>query len=176
MSKVVAIIQARLTSTRLPRKVLKKIGNKTMLQHVIDRVRKSKLVDTIVVASPHKIKFTNAESFIGSEKDVLDRYYCCADKYKANIIVRVTSDCPLIDPEIIDYAIRYMKRNNLEYVCFAPLDGLDVEVFTQPQLARAWEFALDAYDREHVTPYMRRENKISVDTQDDFDWVEGMVR
>ena len=176
MSKVVAIIQARLTSTRLPRKVLKKIGNKTMLQHVIDKVNKSKLIDTVVVASPTKIPFKRAFSYIfAKEHEVLERYYFSALAYKATIIVRITSDCPCVDPEVIDIAIKYFKKHKFPYVYFAPVDGLDVEVFSFKLLEEANEYALSASDREHVTPYMKRITKLSVDTKEDLERVRHVL-
>ena len=102
----------------------------------------------------------NVKSFIGSEKDVLDRYYQAARKYKANVIVRITSDCPLIDPEVVDKVIRYYLENKskLDYVsntltCSYPR-GLDVEVFSLRALKKACQEAKEPYQREHVTPYI----------------------
>ena len=166
-SKVLAIIQARLTSTRLPKKILALIGKKTVLQHCVDNVKKAMLVDGIVVAAPHQVK-TDVEVFIGDEKDVLDRYYQCAKAHKVDVIVRVTSDCPFIDPNIIDQAIEYFFITDHGYVCFAPIDGLDTEVFSFQLLEEAWKKAKDPYDREHVTPYMRRKTKLSIDTKEDL--------
>ena len=167
--KVVAIIQARLTSTRLPGKVLKNIGNKPIIQHCVDRVRQSMWVDDVVVASPHYIpEQFNAHRYIGSEKDVLARYYYCAKGHQADVVVRITSDCPFIDPDIIDLAIEYYFNTKFGYVCFAPIDGLDTEVFSFQLLEEAWKKAKDPYDREHVTPYIRRKTKLSVDTRADL--------
>jgi len=163
------IIQARLTSKRLPRKILKTIAGKTVLSHVIDRVKKAHLADEIIVASPHKLKLPrDIKSFIGSENDVLERYFLCAQKNKLDVIVRVTADCPLIDPFIIDFAIAYYLAHDHKYVCFAPFDGSDVEVFGRYLLNEAHVDATDPYDREHVTPYMRRVTKLSLDTKDDL--------
>jgi len=132
-------------------------------------VRQALLLDDVVVASPHylPIKF-DAHRFIGSEKDVLDRYYQCAKKYGGDVIVRITSDCPFIDPDIVDQAIEYYFRTDHEYICFAPIDGLDTEVFSIRLLEQAWKKAKDPYDREHVTPYMRRITKLSIDTKQDL--------
>jgi len=123
----------------------------------------------VVVATPHEIPLKlPVDVFIGSEKDVLDRYYRCAKKFGFNVVVRVTADCPFIDPWIIDEAISYYLRSDFEYVCFAPIDGLDTEVFSFDLLEEAWKKAKDPYDREHVTPYMRRKTKLSVDTKTDL--------
>lgn len=168
-SRVLAIIQARLTSTRLPKKVLAKIGDKTVLQHCVDNVRKAILVDEVIVASPHYIpEYFIAERFIGNELDVLDRYYQCAKKFNGDVIVRITSDCPFIDPNIIDEALEFFFRTDHEFSRFAPIDGLDVEVFSFRLLEEAWKKAKEPYDREHVTPYMIRKTKLSIDTKQDL--------
>lgn len=167
--KVLAIIQARLSSSRLPKKILALIGNKPIIQHCVDRVRMSLWVDDVVVASPHYIPVNfNAHRFIGSEKDVLDRYYKCAKEFQGDVIVRITSDCPFIDPDIIDEAVEYYYRTDFGFVGFAPIDGLDVEVFSYKLLEEAWKKAKDPFDREHVTPYMKRKTKLSVDTAIDL--------
>ena len=166
---MVAIIQTRLTSSRLPLKVLKKIGSKTILQHTIDRVKKSKYINEVVVASPHRIPNHIVEVWDTiDEDDVLSRYYFCACVHEADVIVRITSDCPFIDPLAIDIAIKYYLNSPFEYVCFAPFDGSDVEVFSYKLLNETWLNAKDKYDREHVTPYMRRKTKLSIDTMDDL--------
>ena len=168
--KIGAIIQARLTSTRLPKKILMKIGKLTILQHCIQQVKKSKLLNQVIVASPHKIPLKlDVPVFIGDEYDVLKRYYDCATKYNLDIIVRITADCPFIDPEVIDIAIKYHKKHRFVYTCFAPIDGLDVEVIDYQALYTAHNNARDDYDREHVTPYIRRYTKLSVDTQHDLE-------
>ena len=163
MQKVVAIIQARLTSTRLPCKVLMDIQGKTMLERVIERVKQAKFVDEIVVAAPHELP-CSVPLFIGDEQDVLKRYYNCAKFWKADVVVRITSDCPMLDPENIDHAISYFFSHNFPYVIFAPIDGLDVEVFSFEMLEKTYRRATSKEDREHVTPYMRRKTKLSVDT------------
>ncbi len=177
--KTVAIIQARLTSTRFPRKVLAKIKGKTMLQWVIDAVNEAKEVDQVIVAIPNgqKIPFKNAEKFEGKEFDVLDRYYRCARQYKADIIVRITSDCPLTNSRNIDSAINYFKRHKFPYVKSSAIDGLDVEVFSYLMLQQTWENSSLPDDKEHVTPYMQRVTKLSVDTKEDLErvkkWIDG---
>jgi len=163
---VLAIIQARLTSTRLPKKILARIGNKTVLQHCVDNTKKALLVDKVVVASPHKLP--GVDFIYPDEKDVLSRYYHCAQAYKAKHIVRITSDCPFIDPDIIDEALEFYFRTDHGFARFAPIDGLDVEVFSFKLLEEAWKKAKDPYDREHVTPYMIRKTKLSIDTAEDL--------
>ena len=121
---ITAIIQARMGSSRLPKKVLMKMGNHIMLKYMIDRVTKSKLIEKIVVAtSVNELddeieKFcisNNINCFRGSENDVLDRYYMAAKKYKSTTIVRLTADCPLIDPEIIDKTIKLFNTKKVDY-------------------------------------------------------------
>ena len=122
-----------------------------------------------MVATPHEIPLKlPVEVFIGSENDVLDRYYQCAKKYGFDVVVRITADCPFIDPWVIDQAITYYLSSAFEYVCFAPIDGLDVEVFSFQILEEAWKKAKDPGDREHVTPYIRRKTKLSIDTKQDL--------
>lgn len=167
MSRIVAIIQARVGSTRLPGKVLKDICGKPMIWHVIERVKKAKLVEKVIVATTVKeeddeiVKIAEqcgVKSFRGSEDDVLDRYYQAAKELGADVIVRVTADCPLIDPLIIDKTIEFFLKGNFSYVSNAlkPTfpDGLDVEVFSFEALHKAWEKATKLSEREHVTPYI----------------------
>jgi len=169
MSKVTAIVQVRMGSTRLPRKVLNDIVGKPMLWHVINRVKKAKLIDEIVIVTTTEdedeiiakwAKNNNLKCYRGSVEDVLDRYYQAAKKFKANTIVRVTPDDPLKDPEIIDKVIKFYLDNkiNLDFVSntIKPTypEGLDVEVFSFSTLKRAWEEAKKKSEREHVTPYI----------------------
>ncbi|MEM2679660.1 MAG: glycosyltransferase family protein [Candidatus Hadarchaeales archaeon] len=169
MRKTVAIIQARVGSTRLPGKVLKEICGKPMLWYVIERVKRARLINEIVVATT-----TNAEddeivkiaeqcrvkTFRGSEDDVLDRYYRAAKEFKADVVVRITADCPLIDPEIVDKTVEFFLKGDFDYVSntVRPTfpDGLDVEVFSFDALKKAWENATKLSEREHVTPYIRK--------------------
>jgi len=164
--RVVAIIQARMGSTRLPGKVLKDLGGETVLARVVKRTRRATLLDEVVVATSvlpaddaivRECEALKVACFRGDELDVLDRYYCAAQKFGADIIVRITSDCPLIDPELIDVAVRSGLDQKADYasnslVCTYPR-GLDVEVFTADALARAWSAAKEEYQRRHVTPY-----------------------
>jgi len=168
MGKVVAIIQARVGSTRLPKKVLKKIVGRPMLWHVIDREKESKLVNEIVLATTSRdedkpllelARKSGVKSFAGSEEDVLDRYFQAATKFGADVIVRVTADCPLIDPRIVDKVIKHFSGSGFDYVSntLKPTypDGLDVEVFSYDALKKAWENAKRSSEREHVTAYIR---------------------
>jgi spore coat polysaccharide biosynthesis protein SpsF len=177
--KIVAIIQARLTSMRFPAKIMQKIGEKTVLQHVIDAVNDSG-IRHVVVASPHFIEFDYADRFVGSEHDVLDRYYFCAKKWNADIVVRITSDCPLLTAKEINQALDIFEQYDFPYIIYAPVDGLDVEVFTYGLLREAYEQAIEPYDREHVTPYMRRVTKLSLDIKADLErikeWAIGKGR
>src|SRR3989338_5710420 len=151
---IVAIIQARVASTRLPGKMLLKFEGKTVLEHVVQRVALSKLVNNIVVATTinHEDKEIKkicsrigVKCYCGSQDDVLDRYYQAAKLSKAEHIVRITADCPLIDPKIIDQAIGLHLAEKADYTSnnikerFP--DGLDVEVFKFESLAKAWKKA-----------------------------------
>jgi len=165
----IAIIQARMGSTRLPGKVLREINGIPMLKHQIDRVEKSKDLDDIVVATSTLSKDdpiaefcskNDIRSFRGSEDDVLDRYYRCAKEYSADIIVRLTGDCPLLDPVLIDRTIVLLKESKADFAAnTVPPDsskypnGSDVEVFSMSALERAHKECADPHDREHVTFY-----------------------
>lgn len=164
----IAFIQARMSSTRLAEKVLLPLNNKTVLETVYDRVKQSKLIDDIyIVTSIDKsnkklINFCinkNMNIFIGSEDDVLDRFYQLAKLLKIKNIVRITADCPLIDAEIIDKVIvEHINRHN-DYTSNTIIptypDGLDVEIFTFDTLYNTWLNAHLMSEREHVTPYMK---------------------
>ncbi len=169
--KIGAIIQARMGSTRLPAKVMKRLQGKTVLEHVIARVRQSKLIDEIVIATTtHNRDLAiqaealkcNVKAFRGSEDDVLSRYYFAAQKHNLDIIVRITSDCPLIDPFVLDEIIDFYLKNNYDIVSNAGSDlstrtyprGLDTEVFSFKVLQQAFNNAKEKYQREHVTPYI----------------------
>lgn len=167
--KVVAIIQARMGSTRLPGKVIKEILGKPVILWDLDRVSFSKLIDEIVVAIPYgkendiivdTIKEYNDKIVTtrGSENDVLDRYYQAAVQTNADVVVRITSDCPLIDPAVVDNVIEQFLNDDCEY-CSNSLTrtyprGLDTEVFSFKALEKAWNEATKDYEREHVTPYI----------------------
>ncbi len=165
---VVAIIQARMGSTRLPGKVLADIANQPMLWHVVTRVRRARSVGKVVVAtSTHPAddaiaKFCEAEGFPvfrGSETDVLDRYYQAATSLHPAAIVRITADCPLIDPQVIDQVVRMFQTESCDYAANILVrtfpHGLDTEVFSYAALTKAWRDARLPSEREHVTPYLR---------------------
>ena len=166
---ILGIIQARTGSSRLPGKIMMKIEGKTMLEHMIERISKSKKLDKIIIATTTKknddvitilAKKMNIDIFRGSENDVLDRYYNACEKYSANIVVRLSSDSPLLDGEIIDNVIEEYLSGNYDFVgTLAPQprtfpDGLSVEVFSSKLLNYAQLNAKKLSDREHVTLYM----------------------
>ena len=169
------IIQARMGSTRLPGKVMSLISGKPMLQHLIDRVRRCEEVDEIVVATTEMERdrpvrdlagSSGVRVFSGSEDDVLDRYYQAAKANEAETIVRVTSDCPLIDPFLVDRIVRHFVNNadKFDYVSMGRPNrypnGLDTEVFSFSALERAWVEAELGSEREHVTPYIWKNEKL----------------
>lgn len=174
---ITAIIQARMNSTRLPGKIMMSVKNKPLLHYVINQVLQSKKINKLIVATTNSpqddqvVKFTDlygVEVFRGSEEDVLDRYYQCAKKYNADIIIRITSDCPLIDPHLIDKCITEFEKNQFDYfsnihkkdgnewiyhLSGFPL-GFAVEVFTFTVLEKAWNSAKKLSEKEHVTLYI----------------------
>jgi glutamate-1-semialdehyde 2,1-aminomutase len=166
---VLLITQARMGSTRLPGKVLKEISGKTLLQIHLERLSKSKEIDQILVATTDKqednqisalVKKLGYSVYCGSESDVLDRYYKAAKPYSPEWVVRVTADCPLIDASLVDEVIRFTRLHKAEYgtntlVEHFP-DGQDVEVFKFSALETAWKETQVPSDREHVTPYIRK--------------------
>lgn len=166
--ETILITQARTGSTRLPNKVLLKIGGKELLKIHLERLSNAKQVDKIIVATTDSsdddiieklCSDGNVKCFRGSENDVLDRFYNAAKTEKPKWVVRVTSDCPLIDSEMIDAVISLAKLNDVDYAANIleerfP-DGQDVEVFKFSALQNAWENAKLNSEREHVTPYIR---------------------
>ena len=167
--KTVAIIQAHMGSSRLPGKVLRDIAGQSMLERVVRRTQRCQEIDAVVIATStlhidESIVVAGREMgvgvFRGSESDVLDRFMQATRSCAADVCVRITSDCPLIDPEVSDSIIRRFKQAN------PPVDyasnkipqsfprGLDTEVFTPDALERAWQLATRSYERAHVTIYM----------------------
>jgi len=205
---VIAIIQARMGSTRLPGKIMKKISGKTVLEHVIDRVKLSKEIRDIVIATTTKetddpiifeAQKLNTKYFRGSESNVLSRYYFAAKEFNADIIVRITSDCPLIDPNIIDELVSFYKKQEYDIVSNAGSDlnqrtyprGLDTEVFSFEQLKSAFNDSMMEYQKEHVTPYIYENSKNTyfyknsvdysnhrwtLDTQEDFELIKQIYK
>jgi len=164
---IVAIIQARVGSTRLPNKINLDLWGKTVLQRVVSRVKKSRYLETVVLAMPSTIMDSKTfhemdmDGYLGRENDVLNRYWKCAKMFNADIIVRITADCPLIDPFIIDRTIGFFFNRDYDYVSNrlerpGYPDGQDVEIFRMEALDLAEDFARDKSDREHVTPYIKK--------------------
>jgi spore coat polysaccharide biosynthesis protein SpsF len=169
--KVVAIIQARMASSRLPGKVMLDIAGKPMLQWVIERTRLSKRIEKVVVATTRDPADDPIAAFCekngieysrGSHHDVLDRFYQAAKQHEADVIVRITADCPVIDAAVIDHTLRRFFEENVDFAANRlpppwkrtyPI-GLDVEVCTFPALERAWKEAQEPFEREHVMPYL----------------------
>ena len=168
-NNIVAIIQARMGSERLPGKVLMGIVGKPMLWHVINRVKHSKYINKIIIATTTNkdddqiedfCKKYNIDFYRGSEDDVLARYYLVTKNWQIDAIVRITADCPLIDPQIINKVIsKYFKnKNNLDgasnTIKYTYPRGLDTEVISFRTLERVWKEAKKDYQREHVTIYI----------------------
>lgn len=167
--KTVAIVQARMGSTRLPNKVMKQIGGIPMIELLLTRLSQSNQIDQIVLATStdkrnnplvnhvEKLGYTCVR---GSENDVLDRYLLAACQVQADVVVRITGDCPLVDPNLVDIHIEHFKNSEVDYVSnTAPAtypDGLDIEVFSLNALQRAAVESTESFDHEHVTPYLRR--------------------
>lgn len=197
---VLAVIQARLGSTRLPGKSLMAIDGKPLIQHVIDRVRRVQALDKVVVASPwlDVLAFEHAGITASTfwadvpDEDVLSRYYRAAQQYQATTIMRVTGDCPLWNPRVGAAVLGlYFSCPLADYasnVAEGYVDGEDTEVFSMSALTRAHLEATDPKDREHVTPWMRRhcktvtlfphttdpKPKTSVDTMSDLMYVRSL--
>lgn len=202
------IVQARMASTRLPGKILKKVLDKTLLEYQLERLSRVKLADHVIVATTDQeqeqpiidlCQKLDVPYFRGSEEDVLSRYYGAATKYQADTIVRVTSDCPLIDPVVVDKVIDFYLAHQSDYDyasnTFPELTyprGMDTEVFSCKALKEAFEEAVDQVEREHVTIFIKRRPKryriinlpyekdysyyrLTVDTPDDFELIKRMI-
>jgi glutamate-1-semialdehyde 2,1-aminomutase len=145
---IVAIVQARMGSSRLPGKSIADVAGRPLLWHVVDRLRRAKLVDTVVVATSNK-----------SGDDPIAKLYEAAKANGADTVVRITADCPLIDPAVVDNVVARFQTGDCDYAsnvlrCTYP-EGLDTEVFAFSVLERAWHEAQKPSEREHVTPYLR---------------------
>lgn len=205
--KIVIIVQARMTSTRLPGKVLKTVLGKSLLEHQIERLRRVHLADELVIATTVNPEdepiVALGDSLMvpvcrGSEDDVLARYYETAVTHGADVIVRVTSDCPLIDPAVIDQVINYFLTSHpaFDYVSNRIVPsyprGMDTEVFSFKSLAAAFNEGMLLPDREHVTPFIYRHpdryalgnlsywddqsrHRWTVDTADDFELIRRII-
>ncbi len=166
---VVAIIQARTGSTRLPSKIFLDLCGNSLLFHVIDRLKPSKFINKIVVATTtasndDKIQDwaidNNVDCFRGSEENVLERYYFAAKKFNANIVVRITADDPFKDYRMIDNAIMILKDGNYDFVCnnnpVSYPEGLDVEVISMDALCQSYAKSTSKFEQEHVTQYIHK--------------------
>lgn len=171
--KTVLITQARTGSTRLPGKVLMEVNQTPLLKIHLDRLKKSKNVDKIIVATTDNAEDNIIEKlatewgyevFRGSENDVLDRFYQSVRNINPLWVVRVTSDCPLIDPILVDKVIEFTQSNNKDYgsniIDETFPDGQDVEVFKYAALETTWKTAIKESEREHVTPYIRNNSNL----------------
>jgi glutamate-1-semialdehyde aminotransferase/spore coat polysaccharide biosynthesis protein SpsF (cytidylyltransferase family) len=165
---IVAIIQARMGSSRFPGKTLADLGGRPMLSRVVERVRRANTIHKVVVATSTSAGDTAIAEFCqreiipcfrGSEDDVLDRFYNAAKEHGAQVVVRITADCPLIDPQVIDQVVERFRRGDCDYanntLRYTYPDGLDTEVFSMAALERAWREAQKPSEREHVTRYLR---------------------
>lgn len=205
--RIILIVQARMGSTRLPGKIFKEILEKPLLYYEIERLRQVKKVDAIVIATTINpidhavVDFCHLEQiplYRGSEEDVLDRFYQAAKSFSADVIVRVTGDCPLIDPKIIDAVIDCYLQSypNFQYVSNtlhrSYPRGLDVEVFSFDALKKAAKEAILPSEREHVTPYIyshpkefalenvvhtpnESNHRWTVDTDEDFELISRIL-
>ncbi|MFW6030246.1 MAG: cytidylyltransferase domain-containing protein [Halanaerobiales bacterium] len=205
-NKTAVIIQARMGSTRLPGKVMKELKGKPVLWHDIQRIRQSKLIDEIIIATTteeqdrviyQKALEWGVKAFRGSEEDVLKRYYDAAAENDVDTVVRITSDCPLIDPQVIDEIIKYYEAHNYTLVTNASSDlenrtyprGLDTEVFSFEVLEEAFNQAEEKYQREHVTPYIYENYddiyyykndkdlsgfRLTLDTKEDYELIKAI--
>ena len=208
MMRTVAIVQARMGSQRLPGKALKDLCGKPILQHVVERLRLARRLDEVVVAIPDAKKddvlaeFCNKQGyslFRGNEQDVLLRYWEAAGVFKADAVVRITADCPLIDPELVDVILeRHASSKENDYTSNVVVRtfprGVDTEVVSRKCLERLHREATDPFYREHVTNYVldheenfniknvlrpqgdRSNLRLCVDTQEDLDVVQAVVQ
>jgi len=208
--KIIAITQARMGSSRLPRKVMKTIAGKSLLRIHIERILGSRRIDKLIVATTTEVsdlaivdeaRRCHVDCFQGSESDVLDRFYQAASAEKPDYVVRLTSDCPLIDPALVDEVIDAALTEQIDYGSntLSPTypDGQDCEVFRFSALAKAWEQATLTSDREHVTPYIWRNSnfhggdlftsynvetnpsyetlRMTIDEPQDFELIQGVI-
>lgn len=167
--KIAIIVQARLNSSRFPNKILKKISNLEVLLFLYKRLSKVKLADDIIFAIPNSKKNKKLKNFLikrkikyqcGSEKNVLKRYYEISKKNNVDVIVRITSDCPLADANMINQFIIIFKKYRVDYLSnnleLSFPHGLDIEIFTFKSLSKAFFYAKSSYEKEHVTPFIRK--------------------
>jgi spore coat polysaccharide biosynthesis protein SpsF len=174
-NKVGIIVQARMGSKRFPGKIMKKVNGYPMLNHMLNQIKKSKLHDEIIIATSLKkendivrnfCKKNKINCFSGSENNLVNRFYLCAKKYKLDTIVRLTADCPLIDPTIIDLCIKKFLSKKFDFVANTSPpnnksypDGVDAEVFSFKTIQTVNSKCKSKKDLEHVTPYIWRKKK-----------------
>ncbi len=170
--KISIIIQARLGSTRFPKKIMSKVLKKPLILILIERLKRCKEIDDIIVAIPDNknndplfkfLKKNKVKIFRGSEKNTLKRYYFAAKKSKSDYIVRITSDCPLADPLLVDNHVKLFIKNKPDYLSnnlsLSFPHGFDLEIFSFNALSIAFKNARSKYEKEHVTPFIRRHKK-----------------
>ncbi|UNL84777.1 glycosyltransferase family protein [Priestia koreensis] len=204
--KIIAIIQARMGSTRLPGKVMKKVMGRSLLEHQIIRVKQSAFIDEIVVATTTKkqddvivevCEKIGISYYRGSEHDVLTRYYEAATQYKADVVIRLTSDCPVIHHDEIDKVIQCFLEKKPDYasntITRTYPRGFDTEVFSYDVLKKVFEQAISLPHREHVTSYIYShpeqfsllsvtnevnysQYRLTVDTPEDFDLIKIVIQ
>lgn len=202
---IAIITQARMGSTRLPGKILKKVCDVPLLEFHIKRLQRSKLAKEVIVATTNELQDdvivnyceeNNIKFFRGSEEDVLSRFHETAKLTTCPFIARVTSDCPLIDPDIIDEVFYYFFTGQFDYVSntleLSFPRGMDVEVFSKELLEQAFNAATESYEREHVTPWIREnlslnksnyknskgdqsQYRLTVDTEEDFQVIASVL-
>ena len=175
------IIQARLGSTRLPRKILKNYKNYNLLYVLIKRLKRSKKIKDIIVATTKLKEDDKIEEFClinsikiyrGSKNNVLARYYEAAKKYDVKNIIRITSDCPFIDPKILDIMINLFKKKKIDYLSntypepSTYPDGMDIEIFNFKTLRLANKYAIKKSEKEHVTVFIRKSNRFNTHRTD----------
>jgi spore coat polysaccharide biosynthesis protein SpsF len=171
--KISCIVQARVNSKRLPGKILMPVFGKSLLQLLLERLKKLKTIDYLIVATTkHKLddqtakiaKLINVKIYRGDEHNVLKRYYDCAKINKSSIIIRVTADCPLIDIKYINELLKIFLKNDYDYLSNLDLnylpDGFHCEIFNFRSLEKAQKLAKSKFDREHVTSFLWSNPKI----------------
>ena len=179
--KIICIVQARLNSTRLKNKVIYKFKKKTMIEILLERLTYSKLIDDTIVAIPksdkrlENILKDKYKVYLGDDEDVLKRYYLAAKKFKADIIVRITGDCPLVDSQMIDIGLKKYLNSNFDYISNInpPTfpDGLDYEIFNFKTLKKTYLNAKSKDDKEHVTKYIIKNSefkKFNIESEKDY--------
>ena len=173
MTRVIAIIQARMNSERLPGKVLKLINGRTFIELIIRRLERSNLIDDIVFALPDNqsshpiislLKSININYHLGDEHNLVSRYLEAAKAHNADYIIRITADCPFVDPDIIDNMIKKILSNKLDFITnvFPPSwpDGLDITIFSIKTLLKTNKYASLNSDKEHVVPWMWKNSNL----------------